>query len=245
MIKRYTALLLAVCMALCAAALPAAAVGSPLKPADEFDPVGHTFQNVHAAYMIEGGKASTTEFFTEAEFALHELTVINLWDSACLFCRLELPYFVEASEAYADWGVAVFGAVSTRMGGTYAAAYDYVLEYGVTYPNLIVDDGLAEIIYQNANTPQTFFVDSTGTVVGYVRGSVTYEELSALIESFMICAGDADESGEINFADVSSIYMYSLGNAELTPRGKANADVDGDGTVGFSDITVLYLSLIG
>ena len=245
MYKKAIALLLILLMTVCVGAYPAMAVHSGAGPADEYDPVGDVFHDVRAAYMIEGGYPSQTEFFTEAEFGLHELTIINMWDSACLFCRVELPYFVEASENYADWGVAVFGAVSTRMGGTYPAAYQYILEFGVTYPNLIIDDGLAAILFQNANTPQTFFVDNTGTVIGYIRGATTYEELSAMTEGFLTRPGDADENGEVNFADVSSIYMHALGSAELGPRGSKNADVDGDGTVGFSDITVLYLSLIG
>lgn len=241
MLKRSLALIISLLLLACLPQLGAYA----LEPNDFFDAVGHTFQNVRAPYMTEGGYPSQTQFFTEEEFGLHDLTILNLWDSACLFCRVELPYFQQVSEEYADLGVAVFGAVGTRMGGTYQAAYGYIQEFGLTYPNLITDDGLEEIIFQNANTPQTFFVDPTGTVVAHIIGATTYEELVDYIESFIGLTGDVDCSGTVNFADVSSLYIFIIGAAELTPMGGRNADVDGDGQVGFSDVSMLYLSLIG
>ncbi len=221
--------------------LPAAA----LSPLDVYDPVGHTFSGVNAPYMTEGGLPSTTDFFTDADFAENRITVLNLWDSSCLFCRLELPYFQQVSEDYASCGVRVVGVSSTRMGGTYPAAYEYLVEFGVTYTNLIVDDGLAEIVFQNANTPQTFFVNSEGTVMDYIREATTYEELTEKLCALLYIAGDADANGELTFADVTSAYIYMTGGAELNALGRLNADFNGDGEVSFADISALYLMMIG
>ncbi len=59
-----------------------------------------------------------------------------------------------------------------------------------------------------------------------------------------ILLGDADCSGEVNFADISCMYLCLIGGAALTPQGELNADFDGDGSVGFVDVSALYMSLI-
>lgn len=222
--------------------LPAA--GLSLREGDD-GPVGSTFEDFCAPYITEGGLPSTTEFYTRAEMADERITVINMWDAACLFCRLELPYFQQVSEEYAARGVRVVGAVSTRMGSTYAAAYGYILEFGLTYTNVIPDRMMEKVIFINANTPQTFFVDPSGTVVDHIQGATTYEELSARLEALLAVAGDADCSGTLTFTDVSAVYAYALGLSTLSEQGAKNADFDGDGAVTFNDISLIYRTLIG
>lgn len=240
MLKRLAASALLICLL---AALPCA--GSALHGLDIIDPTGLRFENVSAPYMTEGGKPSRTEFFTDADIAQSRITVINLWDSACLFCRLELPYFQQASLDYADRGVGFCGSVGTRMGGTYEAAYGYLQEYGVTYVNVIPDESMQSILFLNAGNPQTFFVDGSGTVLAHVADDMTYEELSEMLESLLNFYGDADCNGVLNFADISSMYVFMLGSADIGAQGAVNADFNRDGAVSFGDISGLYLYIIG
>ena len=57
--------------------------------------------------------------------------------------------------------------------------------------------------------------------------------------------GDADCNGEVTFADVSVIYLFLLGNGEISEQGLINADFDQNGAVEFSDISEIYLFIIG
>lgn len=239
MFRKTAALLLALLLtALC---LPVRADGVK----DDFDPVGQTFVGVNAPYMTEGGLPSGTEFFTDDDFGENRITVLNLWDSACLFCRLELPELQRFSEDYADSGVRVVGVSSTRMGGSYPAAYEYLLEYGVTYDNLIPDDGLKKIMFQNATAPHTYFVDANGTVLWYKHGSVTYDELVSVLTRLASMPGDADLDGGISFADITLMYLSLTGEGALSTLGKSNADFNCDGEVGFADVSALYIHMIG
>ena len=56
--------------------------------------------------------------------------------------------------------------------------------------------------------------------------------------------GDADCSGEVNFADISCMYLCLIGAEDFTQQGALNADFDGDGIVGFGDVSALYMSMI-
>lgn len=56
--------------------------------------------------------------------------------------------------------------------------------------------------------------------------------------------GDVNTDGSVDFADVSFLYMYMLGQYMPTAQGVINSDLDGDGSVNFNDITNLYAMLL-
>jgi len=57
--------------------------------------------------------------------------------------------------------------------------------------------------------------------------------------------GDADCNGVVNFADVSLLYQYVIGAAELSEQGMINADIDINNTINFADISMVYQFVIG
>lgn len=56
--------------------------------------------------------------------------------------------------------------------------------------------------------------------------------------------GDVDLDGRITYSDISLLYMYLLGLAELTPEAVANADFNGDGSINYVDITDLSMYML-
>ena len=68
-----------------------------VKADGEYDPIGQQFTGVHAPYVTEEGTPSDTEFFTDADFALNSITVVNFWDTGCMNCRIEMPDFLLSS----------------------------------------------------------------------------------------------------------------------------------------------------
>lgn len=56
--------------------------------------------------------------------------------------------------------------------------------------------------------------------------------------------GDVDLDGRVTYSDISLLYMYLLGLADLSPEASANADFNGDGAVNYVDISDMYMYLL-
>ena len=56
--------------------------------------------------------------------------------------------------------------------------------------------------------------------------------------------GDANDDGEVNYLDISYIYLFIIGESDLPPQGVINADFNGDGMVTYLDISDIYMFLI-
>ena len=114
------------------------------------------------------------EIFTE-----NKVTVVNCWGTYCGPCIEEMPELEEwyQEELAAGSGVGIVGLVIDVDSGTAYMATDVMDETGVTYPNLIVDEGLYEMFCEDLYcVPTTFIVDQYGNIVGgpfegaYVQG---------------------------------------------------------------------------
>ena len=60
-----------------------------------------------------------------------------------------------------------------------------------------------------------------------------------------VLPGDADCNGTVDFADISLLYLYMLGQGELTAQGEINADYDSNGDINFGDISNIYMFVLG
>ncbi len=114
------------------------------------------------------------EIFTE-----NKVTVVNCWGTYCSPCIEEMPELEEwyQEELAAGSGVGIVGLVIDVDSSTAYMATDVMDETGVTYPNLIVDEGLYEMFCEDLYcVPTTFIVDQYGNIVGgpfegaYVQG---------------------------------------------------------------------------
>ena len=169
--KKLFALLTAVMMlAMC---LPVAAIATR-----DVNPIGQNIANVHAAYITAGGNPSTTDFLTAEDFAEHTITIINVWSNGCGPCINEMPYFQQVEEELGhDGEVLIVGCCSLWIGGSYSAEWTFLQQHGYTYMNVIQDDVLYGLYSQNNYVPQTFFINSAGTVVDFIGGGTSYNVL--------------------------------------------------------------------
>lgn len=171
--KKILAVLMAVMMlAVCLPAVAADQVGTK-----DVNPVGQNISGVNAAELTEGGNPSTTNFLTAEDFAENTITIINVWSNGCGPCINEMPYFQQVWEEYGDRGVLIVGCCSLWISGNYAQEYTFLQQHGYTYFNVIQDTVLYNLYSQNNYVPQTFIVNSEGTVVDFIGGGTTYQNL--------------------------------------------------------------------
>ncbi len=113
------------------------------------------------------GETVSQEIFSQAD-----LTVLNLWATFCGPCKEEMPVLAALDQEYDN--VQVVGIVTDAIdqkGNPDPEQVDLALALcesaGVTYPNLILNQSLAEIGLAGMEAvPATLFVDSNGTLVG-------------------------------------------------------------------------------
>ncbi|MDD4075613.1 MAG: TlpA disulfide reductase family protein [Eubacteriales bacterium] len=108
-------------------------------------------------------------FDSKEEFAKNRLTVFTVWSTTCPACIKMMPTWEELSKDYAGTGVEFVGLCldATVSGGTTAdLAKDIVVESGVTYSQILINDALLQQIMQEVMyLPTTFFLDNQGSVI--------------------------------------------------------------------------------
>ncbi len=190
--KILSLLLIASLLALC---VPAAAIGTR-----DVNPIGRSLADTNSPYVTAGGQASTTDFLNAEDFAAHTITIINAWDHMCGPCRVEMPYFQEAYDIYGDDGeVLIVGACETMIGGTIGGDYNYLQQQNYTYPNVIPDSVLRTTIRLNSFLPQSFIVDSEGTIIDFIPGSISRDDLFSKIAQWL--AYYSDEYYDVTFVN--------------------------------------------
>lgn len=113
--------------------------------------------------------------------------VVNVWANWCAPCRREQPALQQVQAAYADRGVKLVG-VNYR--DDRAAAGRWIEDFDVSYPSLYDPDGRTAASLEFPFLPDTYLVDSSGTMRYAVYGETSADELSGLIDE-LLSAGNA------------------------------------------------------
>ena len=218
--------------------LAGAAAAHPARFEDEL--IGNVITGINAPYMEEGGVPSRTDFFTEERFADNLVTVVNYWDSGCINCRLEMPSLNELHRNYSGMGVSVLGAATRRIGGSFEYGWELLCEMGIIYPCVIADEGFVNAAGDYYVVPLTLLVGPDGRILDARAGRMDYEEMELRALRLIAVPGDADGSGAVDSADVSALAAFLIDAGELSPMGRAAADMDRDLEIGAKDMKALY-----
>lgn len=113
-----------------------------------------------------------------------KVVLLNFWATWCGPCRIEVPWFVDFAEQYADDGLVVLGL---SVDDTVDRIEEFADEYDVNYPMLV---GLGREDFQEAygpiwGLPMTFFIDREGTVCRTHAGIATRDEFEKDIEDLL------------------------------------------------------------
>lgn len=113
-----------------------------------------------------------------------DIVVVNFFASWCLECRNEHPDLVATSNAFADRGVSF---VQIGYQEDPADSLQYLEEAGTSPSTTYLSDpgSRTAIAYGVFGIPETFFIDSDGTVVGKIVGEADALTLGATIDTIM------------------------------------------------------------
>ena len=129
---------------------------------------------------------------SEAIFADSKITMVNVWGTFCGPCIREMPDLGVLNKKYGDdfqiVGI-VIDAVNSKglvNAKTVNSAKNIVKTTGADYLHIIPDSSLLNgVLSEVYAVPTTFFVDSSGRIVGKVyTGSRTLKQWQEIVESF-------------------------------------------------------------
>lgn len=117
-----------------------------------------------------------------------EVVVLNFWASWCGPCRVEHPALVRASERYGEDSVRVVGIVYQDSPEN---ARRFMRQLGGDWPSLLDPATRTAIDFGVYGVPETYFLDREGRVAYKHTGPVTWELVSAKVDS-LLAAGRAE-----------------------------------------------------
>lgn len=104
--------------------------------------------------------------------------VVNIWASWCAPCRTEMPLLQNAAEVY-DGRAVILGVASNDDP---QAAMQFLIELGLTYPNVFDATGEVRVALELTAYPTTYVFGPDGTIRARVNGGISEQRLAALIE---------------------------------------------------------------
>jgi cytochrome c biogenesis protein CcmG/thiol:disulfide interchange protein DsbE len=114
--------------------------------------------------------------FTRADLTAGHVTVLNVWASWCVPCRLEAPMLSRVTQLQ---GVALYGLVYKDKADK---ARQFLRETGNPFARLDIDSrGRAAIDWGVYDVPETFVIDGKGIVRLRFSGPITEEVLGDLL----------------------------------------------------------------
>lgn len=112
-----------------------------------------------------------------------QVVVLNVWASWCAPCRSEAPTLQGLWSELQDDGVRFIG-LDTR--DSPAAAQAFIDRFGITYPNVVDEDGRIQLLFRDTLPPQaipsTVVIDEQGRVAARLLGEVSEASLRGVID---------------------------------------------------------------
>ena len=104
-------------------------------------------------------------------------TVISLWSTTCVPCRVELPQLQEFAAAHPEIDV-----IAVNLGDVPTSVQTDVDEIGLTMPVIIDFEGRVSTALGITSVPSTLVLSVTGNVLNTHLGEITADELATLVD---------------------------------------------------------------
>lgn len=105
-------------------------------------------------------------------------TVISLWSTTCVPCRVELPQLQEFADSHAEIDV-----IAVNLGDVPDSVQKYATEIGLTIPVIIDFEGRVSTALGITSVPSTLVLSPAGKVIGTHLGEITAGELALLVDT--------------------------------------------------------------
>ena len=111
---------------------------------------------------LDGNIISSSELFKN-----NKITMINLWGLWCPYCVRETGELAELHKKFQTKGCGIIGVEAEPKYDekTLNASRKFLQAEGVTYPNVLMPDGV-KVFQEVMGYPTSFFVDSNGKILG-------------------------------------------------------------------------------
>lgn len=124
---------------------------------------------------------------TNDTFADYDLTVVNFWATYCNPCIDELPELAEWKKELPN-NVNLIGLlvdVDEKGSDQYKLAEKIIKETGADYQHLIATEEFDDMISNLVGVPTTFFVDSTGKIIGEPFAGADVDAYKQTVEDYL------------------------------------------------------------
>ncbi len=110
-----------------------------------------------------------------------QVVMLNFWSAACPPCREEMPAMQQVYDALKSEG---FTILAVNVNDIPQVAHRFLRENGYTFP-VVKDDGNVSRVYEVRFIPKTLIIDRKGTIRHVRVGTITEEELMAIVRSWL------------------------------------------------------------
>ena len=112
-----------------------------------------------------------------------QVVIVDLWDTWCPPCRMEIPHFIELQNQYGERGFSMLGVAFGREG--IDTVKNFVRDNRINYTNALMTQEIMSQFGDITGIPTTFVIDREGAVykkyVGYREKSVFENDIKALL----------------------------------------------------------------
>ncbi|MBN2355840.1 TlpA family protein disulfide reductase [candidate division KSB1 bacterium] len=125
---------------------------------------------------LEGKSVSLSDF-------KGKVIIVDIWDTWCPPCRMEIPHFVELYSEYQKKGLEIIGVALGREGRDAVARF--ARQYKINYISVFASQKMLDDYGPISGIPTTFVIDQKGriarTYVGYRDKSVFENDIKTLL----------------------------------------------------------------
>jgi thiol-disulfide isomerase/thioredoxin len=99
---------------------------------------------------------------------LGKVVIVDIWDTWCGPCRMEIPHFVELYSQYKGQGLEIVGLALARQGKD--AVKQFTTQNGMTYISAIYNDDAGRLVPVAQGIPTTYIIDRNGNIIEKIVG---------------------------------------------------------------------------
>lgn len=99
---------------------------------------------------------------------LGKVVIVDIWDTWCPPCRMEIPHFVSLYTQYKGQGLEIVGLALARQGKE--AVKQFTTQNSMNYTSAIYNDEAEKLVPVATGIPTTYIIDQNGNVYDRVIG---------------------------------------------------------------------------